>query len=300
MPIKICPLKIPIICLFIIIFYINNALAVSFKAYDEAVSAGKKITIEGAMQGDGKKLDALLFSPSKPGPYPAIVALHGAGGIFPYQLWWARDLSKKGYTVLFIDHYCTRGHLCEHATDDSDSNRGNIMRNWQQVSPRQRAMDAVAGYIWLSKQNNIKKDKIGMIGWSWGASAALFVHKVSRRLSLPNGGFKATIAFYPNLKYVIDKPQWKRTGPIEQPILILYGKEDILESDEAYNDLKSSGFPAPIKVIGFKDAYRKFDELGDYREKFHPSIGKFPKAFNKKAFERSVLEVTNFMNQYLN
>ena len=73
-----------------------------------------------------------------------------------------------------------------------------------------------------------------------------------------------------------------------------------MESAEAYDVLKSSGFPAPIKVIGFKDAYRKFDELGHYREKYHPSIGKFSKAFNKKAFEKSVLEVTNFMDQYLN
>ena len=300
MSIKIHLLKFSIIFLFLITHTINDALAVSFGAYDEAVSAGKKITIEGATQGDGEKLDALLFAPPGPGPHPAIVALHGAGGIFPYQLWWARELSKKGNTVLFIDHYCTRGHLCEHATDDSDSNRGDIMRDWQQVSPRQRAMDAAAGYVWLSKQNNIRRDKIGLVGWSWGGTAALFVHKVSRRLSLPNGGFKATIAFYPNMKYVIDKPQWKRTGPIEQPILILYGKDDFLESDEAYDALKSSGFPGPIKILGFENAYRKFDELGPYREKYHPAIGKFPKAFNKKAFEQSVLEVNNFLDQYLN
>jgi len=280
--------------------FVNVGFAVSFEAYGEAVSAGKKIKIKGVSFGDGKDLEALLFTPTEPGPHPAMVALHGAGGIFPYQLWWAREVSKRGFIVLFIDHYCTRGHLCEHATDDSDSSRGEIMRDWQQVSPKQRAIDAAAGYIWLSKQNNIKKEKIGMIGWSWGGSAALFVHKVSGRFSLPNGGFKATIAFYPNLKYVIDKPQWERTGPIEQPILILYGKDDVLESDEAYKVLKSAGFPAPIKVLGFEGAYRKFDELGPYREKFHPSIGKFPKAFQKKAFERSVLEVNNFLTKYMN
>jgi len=277
----------------------NIALAISFKDYDEAVSAGKKIRIEGASLGDRKNLDAILYVPSAPGPHPAIVALHGAGGIFPYQLWWARELSKNGFVVLFIDHYCTRGYLCEHATDDSDRNRGNIMRNWQKVSPKQRAIDATAGYNWLSNQNYIKKNKIGLIGWSWGGSAALFVHKVSGRLSLPNEGFKATIAFYPNMKYAIDKPEWQRTGPIKQPILILYGKDDILESDEAYDVLKSSGFPAPIKILGFEGAYRKFDELGGFRLKYHPAIGKFPKAFQKKAFERSVLEVDNFIAEYM-
>ena len=284
----------------VIAFFANVALAVSFKDYDEAVSAGKKIRIEGVSQGDGENLDALLYVPSGPGPHPAFVALHGAGGIFPYQLWWARELSKKGFVVLFIDHYCTRGYLCEHATDDSDSSRGDIMRSWQTVSPQQRVIDATAGYNWLSNQNYIKKKKIGLIGWSWGASAALFAHKVSGRLSLPNGGFKATIAFYPNLKYVIDKPEWEHTGPIKQPILILYGKDDSLESDEAYDVLKSSGFPAPIKILGFEGAVRKFDELGDFRLKTHPSVGDFAKGFQKKAFERSVLEVNNFLAEYMN
>ena len=279
---------------------LNFANAVTFKDYDDAVTAGKKLVVKGAPRGDGEDLDALLFKPVNAGPYPALIALHGAGGIFPYQLWWAREISKLGYVVLFIDHYCTRGYLCEHASDDTDQRRGTIMRNWQQVDPKQRVMDAIAGYIWLSNKNYVKKDKIGLIGWSWGGSSAMFAQKLARRLSLPNGGFKATISFYPNLKYVIDKPQWERTGPIEQPLLILYGKDDILESDEAYKVLQSSGFPAPIKIFGFEGAYRKFDELGDYRTKYHPAIGDFPKAFDKKSFERSVTEVKNFLTEYLN
>ena len=300
MSLKLKGLKCIFIYVVIIASFADIALAVSFKDYDEAVSAGNKIGIEGASEGDGKNLDALLYVPSGPGPHPAFVALHGAGGIFPYQAWWARELSKKGFVVLFIDHYCTRGYLCEHATDDSDSRRGDIMRDWQQVSPRQRMMDGVAGYNWLSNQNYIKKNKIGLIGWSWGGSVALLTHKFSGRIPLQNGGFKATIAFYPNMKYLIDEPQWERSGPIKQPILILYGKDDILESDEAYDVIKSSGFPAPIKILGFEGAYRKFDELGHYREKFHPAIGKFPKAFQEKAFERSVLEVNKFLAEYMN
>jgi hypothetical protein len=34
-----------------------------------------------------------------------------------------------GFVVLFVDHYCTRDLLCEHATDDSDERRGVIMRD---------------------------------------------------------------------------------------------------------------------------------------------------------------------------
>ena len=225
--------------------------------------------------------------------------MHGAGGIFPYQLWWAKEISKNGYVVLFIDHYCTRDLLCEVKSDDEDPARGEIMRNWQEVSPRQRVLDAVAGYSWLSGETYIKTKKIGLMGWSWGGSSALFAQKIARRLSLPNVGFKATIAFYPNLKYLLDKPQWSRTGPIEQPALILYGKADTLESEQAYETLLSAGYSEDIRVVGFDEAYRKFDELGPYRGKHHPSVGDFGKAFQQKAFDISIREIERFLSQHL-
>ena len=117
---------------------------------------------------------------------------------------------------------------------------------------------------------------------------------------MSSGNNKLHRAFYPNLKYLIDKPSWERTGPIEQPLLILYGRDDTLESDEAYNELESSGFPAPIEIFGFDGAVRKFDELGDYRTKQHPSIGEFSKGFDQKSFERSVTEVKKFLTEHLN
>jgi dienelactone hydrolase len=277
----------------------NVAVALNYQDYQKALGQSQKITIPGLPQGDGKALDAYLHKPAGDGPYPAIIALHGAGGIFPYQIWWAYEISKYGYAVIFVDHYCTRGHLCEIESDDHDSARGEIMRNWQSVSPRQRVLDAVAAYLWLSRKPYVKNDKIGLIGWSWGGASALFAQKLARRLSLPNGGFKATIAFYPNLKYAIDTPQWTRSGPIEKPTLILYGKSDTLESKESYDSLLSAGYSADIRVLGFKGAYKKFDELGGYREKYHPSIGNFPKAFQKEAFETSIKEIKRFLSQNL-
>jgi len=90
--------------------------------------------MKGFSHGDGVDLTGRIYTPEGSGPYPALIALHGAGGIFPYQLWWANWISKKGFVVLFIDSYCTRGYLCEHFTGDKDSNRGKIMRKWDKVS----------------------------------------------------------------------------------------------------------------------------------------------------------------------
>tara|TARA_Y100000588_G_scaffold345177_1_gene392161 strand:- start:123 stop:1064 length:942 start_codon:yes stop_codon:yes gene_type:complete len=281
--------------------YFANAVSslVTGQDYNDVLKDSQKITIEGFSRGDRKELDAYLYRATGSGSLPALIALHGAGGIFPYQLWWAREISKKGYSVLFVDHYCTRGHLCEITTGDDDPTRGAIMKNWQSVSPRQRVMDAMAAYHWLSKKTFVQKNSIGLIGWSWGGSSALFAQKFSRKFSLPNGGFKATISFYPNLKHLLDTPQWSRSGPIEQPALILYGKADTLESQESYQTLVAAGYSGEIKVVGFNGAYRKFDELGDYREKYHPSVGYFPKAFNKKAFDSSQQLVTDFLHKNL-
>jgi len=292
---------VSIFLIFLLSLMANNSTAftINYQDYKKALERSQKVEISGLPQGDGKELDAYLHKPAGDGPYPALIALHGAGGIFPYQIWWANEISKYGYTVIFVDHYCTRGHLCEIESGDDDPLRGEIMRNWQHVSPRQRVIDAVAAYRWLSRKPYVKNDKIGLIGWSWGAASALFAQKLARRLTLPNGGFKATIAFYPNLKYVIDKSQWSRSGPIEQATLILYGKLDTLESDKAYAALLSAGYSADIRVVGFKGAYRKFDELGGFRKKYHPSVGDFPKAFQQEAFEHSVKEIRSFLSKNL-
>ena len=158
-------------------------------------------------------------------------------------------------------------------------------------------MDAVAGYRFLSQKSNVKNDQIGLIGWSWGGSSALFALKVARRFSLPNGGFKGTIAFYPNLKHLKGSPQWTRTGPIGQPTLILYGKDDVLESETSYKELMTEENPGLVSVVGYAGATRKFDELGELRTKSHPSAGEFTKAFHSSSFEDAVKKVDEFLRE---
>ena len=53
-------------------------------------------------------------------------------------------------------------------------------------------------------------------------------------------------------------PRWSGSVPMEQPTLLLYGKADALESEEAYIKLLSEGYSADIKVVGFKDTHKQF------------------------------------------
>ncbi len=276
----------------------SNASEVTWDSYLDALGSAELLDIPALPKGDKKPLNGLLFVPEGPGPFPAMVALHGAGGIFPYQAWWARQIANTGVVVLFVDSYCTRGYLCVHATGDEDKRRGAIMRKWDKVSIRQRMMDAAAGYLSLTKKKFVDNKLIGLIGWSWGGTTALFTQRFAKRLRLPNGGFKGTIAFYPNLVHVQENKHWKRGGKIEQPTLILYGKADAIEDEGSYLKLLGQGHPGPLRVVGFDGAVRKFDEIGPHRMKKHPKFGAFPKAFQEKAFEQSAKEVLKFVKKY--
>ena len=77
---------IPIIltCILCVAMTFNQAIAVSYQEYSEVLKGSQKVSVQGISGGDGKELDAYLYKPRGDGPYPAVIALHGAGGIFPY------------------------------------------------------------------------------------------------------------------------------------------------------------------------------------------------------------------------
>jgi dienelactone hydrolase len=60
--------------------------------------------------GDEVTLQAFLYRPAGPGPFPAVVALHGCAGLYgrdaslsPRHVAWAERLTAKGFAVLFPD-----------------------------------------------------------------------------------------------------------------------------------------------------------------------------------------------------
>ena len=155
-------------------------------------------------------------------------------------------------------------------------------------------MDAVAATVYLSQQSYVEGKSIGIVGWSWGGSTALFLQKMAPRIS-KKLIFKGVVAFYPNLKYLTGIREWKRSGPINRPTLILYGKDDVLESEKSYNMLLKERYPGPIDVVAYEGATRKFDELGKRRTKRHPTRGEFQKAFHQPSFNDSVRVVHEFL-----
>ncbi len=252
---------------------------------------------------DGKKIDGLLYKPDGNGPFKSVVMLHGAGGIFPYQLDWARQLREQGYAVLFVDSYCKRKHLCEHDSPDNDPKRRKAVNKWKKITPLQRTADAFGALEYLAQQNFVKKNKISLMGFSWGATAGMMTigPRIKKMFSPTQGGFYSLVAMYPNSKYwtqMRGMPSTAKDMKVTTPTIMLAGKKDEGESIDVYKELqqvaKKNNFP--LEIVLYLASYRKFDEK---REKHSVTVNNvtLTKGYNKDAHEDSIKQVFSFLSK---
>jgi carboxymethylenebutenolidase len=139
------------ICLILSLIFSLSALAatsktVSYKSGEESV------------QG-------LLYTPEGKGPFPALVVIHEWWGVNDWVKDQAAKLADQGYIALAVDLY--RGKVA--ATPDEAH---EIMRG---VPEDRAARDLHAAVEFLKSQSNVKKDRIGSIGWCMGGGYSLNV-----------------------------------------------------------------------------------------------------------------------------
>lgn len=201
--------------------------------------AGEWITLPGR---DGVALQAWITRPAGAGPHPAIVAMHGCGGmggsgkrINDRHADWAERLSKAGFVVVFPDSFRSRG------LGSQCNVRERTFRS------KDRAEDAFATLEWLTARPEINARKIGLLGWSNGGGAVL---SAARDIRAPKGGvdFKQAVAFYPGCRAYLDGRYATR-----MPVTILHGLADDWTPAEPCQKLKS------VTFIGYPDAHHDFD-----------------------------------------
>ena len=93
-----------------------------------------------------------LYRPDGPGPFPAVVALHGCGGIGPHLHRWAQTLQQWGYVALLVDSLSPRG-------------KTNICDSTLSVDPQYARMpDAYAAKAYLARQPFVDGTRIAADG----------------------------------------------------------------------------------------------------------------------------------------
>ena len=158
--------------------------------------------------GGAVSLQGMLLLPRSampPGGYPAVIALHGCGGMYSIRDGHEQELAERmalraqmylreGYAVLFADSFRARGmrEIC------------TIKHGERTVTAAKRRLDALGALGYLAARPDIARDRIALVGWSHGGSAVL--QAVNTRDAAVSGFFerpgappffRAAVALYP-------------------------------------------------------------------------------------------------------
>lgn len=185
-------------------------------------------------------------------PRPALVFLHGCGGIFPSRDFaWASVMRARGYVVLIVDGFGPRRHgaMC--------SQRGFDLSLYLK-----RPRDAYGALVYLERQGFVRPDRVGLIGWSQGGGVVLLsirAASLGRPSDLPaDRDFRAAVAFYPASCAAHDhRAPWTSSVPL----LILIGALDVwtpaAPCERFVRAARARG--SLIDLVVYPGAYHDFD-----------------------------------------
>ena len=135
------------------------ALAVALLLALPAAAAEQKVTFK---SGD-ETVTGLLYTPDKPGPAPGVLVIHEWWGLDDWVKQQAQNLAKEGYAALAVDLY--RGKV---------TNKQEEAHQLMMGTPPDRAVrDLKAAYAFLQSRPEVRKDRIGVIGWCMGGRYAM-------------------------------------------------------------------------------------------------------------------------------
>ncbi len=203
------------------------------------------------------QIDGYLFRPNQPGPFPAVVFLHGCGGlvsglshkIVSREMEWAGTLNRAGYAVLMVDSFAPRGQgeMCSRSG----------FKEWLYL---RRPADAYGALAWLQQQPFIARDHVAVMGWSNGGGAVLMAlgKRFGRPANFAGPDFRSAVAFYPGS---CSEERMGADWAPSIPLMILIGAKDVWTPAVPCQALvdRATARGARIDYHAYPDAYHDFD-----------------------------------------
>ena len=145
------------------------------------------------------------------GRLPAVVLMHGSGGISPTMEAWTHQLNSQGISTFVIDGFSGRG-LTSVGQDQARLGRLNFI------------LDMFGALEILAKHPRVDPDRIALMGFSRGGQGALYASltRFHEMWNKSGAQFAAYIAFYPDCAttYAND------TDVVDRPIRVFHGTPD--------------------------------------------------------------------------
>ena len=182
-------------------------------------------------------VQSVLYMPEGKGPFPAIIVIHEWWGLNDWVKEQAGRLAGEGYVALAVDLY--RGKVATTSDEAHELMRG---------VPEDRAgRDLHAAFVFLESQPNVKKDRIGSIGWCMGGGYSLDV-------ALAEPALAATVINYGHLAS-------DSLGKINASILGIFGAQDrgipVEDVRKFEQSLKQAG--KKVEIVIYPNAGHAFE-----------------------------------------
>lgn len=236
--------------------------------------------------GDGRTaLTGYLFQPSRAGPWPAIVMLHGRGGPYSSNVnedctfvgagtaspcnantlskrhaMWGEYWSARGYLALLPDSFGPRGKAYGFGRfTHGDPDRADV--NETDVRP----LDAEGALAFLRGRRDVVAGQIYLQGWSNGGSTALNVMIRQGSQQGNQAGYRGALVFYPGCGQTA---LLASTISTTTPIAMFLGADDEEVSPALCQRVadRSRQAGSPIDVTVYPGATHDFDEPSASRQ----------------------------------
>jgi dienelactone hydrolase len=217
------------------------------------------ISFENATPKAPARIEGRLIKPAGPGPFPALVLLHGCHGVSPQIYAWGRWLADRGYVSFVVDSYGPRKEPADCKDDPSPNATPNTAR----------FDDAIGALRYLQSQPSVIPERIASFGWSQGGQYAMSVingptleRARARGVALPPVGFAAAIALSPGGCRDYAKEL------VIRPLLLLIGGLDDWTPPQYCREMAANvrARGADVTLVEYKGAYHYFDVVGQRKE----------------------------------
>lgn len=242
--------------------------------------------------------DSKLFIPAGTGPFPAVIVMHGSGGLWQnnnvnggvmsghFEEWGTR-LQMNGYVALFIDSYTARGvvEFVEKRPAQDPSKDDAVCSN-RLVRPS----DAYSALEYLRDLDYVIDNRVGIMGFSQGGESTLasvvdesLINAKTwekRRLNWDNTktlvpedapytvpanqGFRTAVAYYPGCGFYAYFGAESGTGANMYmpycPTYVIHGNEDGLYSGNLYPEKLKAKSAAHATLLNRPDTTYPWDD----------------------------------------